>query len=334
MRFAIAGYGYIAHFHARAVQAAGGEIAAVMGRDPEKIQAFCDEHSAQQGVAIQACTSVAELPPVDAIVVALPNSLHLPVCLEALDHGFHVLVEKPMALDGRECRLIADKARAVGKQLLVGHMWRYDPQALWLRDAIARGEVGEVVKTKSYGIHVNWGPGGWFVDKTLAGGGALIDMGVHAIDTTRFVIGDPRPTRVFAKLDTRHGPYEVDDFGVLVIEWDNNVTSIVESGWWNAHMDGPEASTQVFGTKGYARLFPNEIRRLVGGEVLVEQPSFPRRAEHCDQEIYTAQMVGFVESITSNTPPYADAAVGTVVMDICDAAYRSAATGRAVDLET
>jgi len=328
IRFAIAGYGYIAAYHARAIAAAGGTLTAVVGRDAEKATAFARAHGAAD--VHEGLDALIAAEQADALVVALPNSLHAPYAQRALAAGLHVLLEKPMALDGVQARAIARAARDADRRLLVGHMWRFDPQAVWLRDRVAAGDIGDVVKTKAYGIHTHWGPGGWFVDPELAGGGALIDMGVHAIDTTRFLLGDPKPVTVYAHLETRFGAYAVDDMGVIVIGWDNGVTSVVESGWWNPHMDGPEASTQLFGTRGYARLFPNEIRTLVDGAPVSVVPTFEPRTEHCAQEIYDAQMAAFVASIASGRDGEAGADVGVTIMDICDACYRSAASREVV----
>jgi predicted dehydrogenase len=331
MRVAIAGTGYIAHYHARAVRAAGGEVVSAFGRDRERAEAFAKLYGASH--VLQSLDDVPTAGAPDAVVIALPNSLHAPLAIDCLDAGLHVLIDKPMALDGPQARRIKERAVRADRRLLIGHMWRYDEQAIWLRDTVRAGTLGEIVKTKSYGIHVGWGPSGWFVDPELAGGGALIDMGVHAIDTTRFLLGDPRPLKVYAQIGTRFGDYEVDDFGIIVIDWEGGATSIIESGWWNPHMDGAEASTQIFGTRGYGRLFPNELRVREGDEWVSSTPDFPPRAEHCDQSIYDAQMVGFFDAIRTGEDPLASADVGIVVMDICDAAYRSAASGEAVTIE-
>ena len=72
------------------------------------------------------------------------------------------------------------------------HPWRHHEAVIAVRDAIAAGELGRVVRTHGYGVHADWGPGGWFTDPALAGGGALVDMGIHAIDTARFLLGEPR----------------------------------------------------------------------------------------------------------------------------------------------
>ena len=103
---------------------------------------------------------------------------------------------------------------------MVAHCWRFHDDVRALRARIAAGELGEIVKTRGYGVHAGWGPSGWFTDPELAGGGALLDMGVHAIDTARFLLGDPALERVCARIATRYGDYEVDDDGMLLIGWD------------------------------------------------------------------------------------------------------------------
>ena len=119
---------------------------------------------------------------------------------------------------------------------MVAHCWRFRAEVIALRDRIASGALGEVVKTRGYGAHERWGPTGWFADRELAGGGALLDMGVHAIDTARFLLGDPEPGRVCATVGTRYaeGRYEVDDDAILLIGVGNGTNSLVESGWWQA----------------------------------------------------------------------------------------------------
>jgi len=187
------------------------------------------------------------------------------------------------------------------------------------------------VKAKGYGIHQNWGPAGWFVKKELAGGGALVDMGVHAIDSVRYLLGDPEPESVYAVIGTHYGDYDVDDSGVLVIRWAGGNTTVIESGWWHPHMDGPEASSQLFGEKGYARVFPTMGR--FADEPRPWTPRFPTREDHCDQHIYDGQMAEFAAAVQEGREPVPGAAEGLVVMKVCEAAYTSARENRVVAIE-
>jgi len=193
---------------------------------------------------------------------------------------------------------------------MVAHCWRFHPDVLAMHGRIAAGELGEIVKTRGYGVHAGWGPSGWFVDRALAGGGALPDMGVHAIDTARFLLGDPSLERVCAAIGTRYGDYDVDDDGILLISWSQGTNSVVESGWWQPHTEGLEAETEVYGTGGYARIFPRE------------EPS--EDYEHCTQPMYTAQMREFLGAIVGGRQPMPSGEDGRVVIEIVEAAYASA----------
>jgi predicted dehydrogenase len=203
-------------------------------------------------------------------------------------------------------------SRASGAALMVAHCWRFHAEVRAMRERIVAGELGEVVKTRGYGVHAGWGPSGWFVDRALAGGGALPDMGVHAIDTARFLLGDPEPARVCATIGTRYGDYDVDDDGILLISWSQGTNSIVESGWWQPHAEGLEAETEVYGTSGYARIFPRE------------EPSADY--EHCAQPMYTAQMQEFLGAVEAGRTPRPSGEDGRVVLEVVEQAYASAAS--------
>jgi predicted dehydrogenase len=253
--------------------------------------------------------ALAEDASIDAAVVATPNALHAPQAVTLLRNGTHVLVEKPMATTVAECDTMIEAARESGAHLMVAHCWRFHPDVLALRDRIALGELGEVVKTHGYSIHVDWGPSGWFVDPSLAGGGALMDMGVHAIDTARFLLGDPEPGRVSASIGTRYaeGRYTVDDDGIVLIEWSNGTNSVVECGWWQPHAGGLEADTEVFGTTGYSRIWPPE--------------PLSEDHEHLPQSMFTAQMAAFLDAVGEGRPPRPGGEDGRVVVQVVEAAY-------------
>jgi predicted dehydrogenase len=255
--------------------------------------------------------ALARDPEVDAAVVSTPNALHANQSIALLEAGKHVLVEKPMATSVAECDAMIEAAARGRASLMVAHCWRFHPDVQAMRARIVSGELGEVVKTRGYGVHAGWGPSGWFTQKALAGGGALPDMGVHAIDTVRYLLGDPAPGRVCAVIGTRYGTYDVDDDGILLISWSQGTNSIVESGWWHAHKEGLEAETEVYGTKGYSRIFPRE------------EPS--EDYEHCTQPMYTAQMHEFLGAIEAGRQPTPSGADGRVVLDVVERAYASAA---------
>jgi predicted dehydrogenase len=309
-KVALFGCGWIQDFHARGVLAHGDELVAVANHREESAHAFAKRHGISR--VTTDWEALATDPDVDAAIVSTPNALHAPQAVALLRNGKHVLVEKPMATSVAECDGMIGAARATGASLMVAHCWRFRDEVIALRDRIASGDLGEVVKTRGYGVHAGWGPSGWFTDPGLAGGGALVDMGVHAIDTARFLLGDPDPDRVCAAIGTRYaeGRYQVDDDGILLISWSNGTNSVVESGWWQPHLSGLEADTEVYGTAGYARIWPPD------------PPSADY--EHCTQPMYTAQVAEFLDAISEGRQPRPSGEDGRIVMMVVEDAYRSA----------
>lgn len=307
MRVALFGCGWIQDFHARGVLAHGDELVAVANHREETARAFAERY----GIARVTTDweALAADPDLDAAIVATPNALHAPQTIALLTNGTPVMVEKPMAISVAECDAMIEASRVSGAALMVAHCWRFRDEVIALRDRIASGDLGDVVKTRGYGAHQGWGPTGWFTDRELAGGGALVDMGVHAIDTARFLLGDPEPGRVCATVGTRYaeGRYSVDDDAILLISWGNGTNSVVESGWWQPRIGGLEADTEVYGTKGYERIWS------------AEPPS--EDYEHCTQPMYTAQVAEFLDAVAEGRQPRPSGEDGRVVMQVVEAAY-------------
>lgn len=330
-RIALIGSGYISDYHARGLMTVPNtEIGAVVSKNLDNAKKFAEKYKIEK-----AYSSIAEVVVdgnIDAVVISTPNVFHAPYAIQFLESGKDVFIEKPMAMNAKEGTLLQKVAARTGHLVMVGHMWRFDADTQYIKENIDSGKLGKIIKTKSYGIHENWGPAGWFTQKELAGSGALGDMGVHAIDTTRYLLGDPKPLKVYARIATHFGDYDVDDSGIIIITWDNGTESIIESGWWQPHMDGPEASSGIYGTKGYGSLFPTflKLKKGEGSEIIT--PKLPEREDHCAQIIYTKQMEYFVNCIQTRTTPIPGLLEGQAVMQIVDAAYESARTGKVVDL--
>jgi predicted dehydrogenase len=124
-------------------------------------------------------------------------------------------------------------------------------------------------------------------------------------------LGDPDPASVCAVVGTRYaeGRYSVDDDGILLIAWSNGTNSLVESGWWQPHLGGLEADTEVYGTRGYERIWP------------AEEPS--EDYEHCTQPMYSAQVAAFLDAVADGRAPRPSGEDGRVVMRVVEDAYRS-----------
>jgi len=331
LKIAFAGTGYINKIHAQAAQNLGLELAAVVNHKADSMVEF----GKRFGISRQYQTVEAMLKDgnVDALVVSTPNYLHAPQTIAALKAGVHVMVEKPMAMNALEAEQMCEAAEKSGARLMVAHCWRFDPDVLWLKEQSKK--LGRIIRTKGYGVHTHWGPGGWFTQKQIAGGGALADMGIHALDTARFLLGDPKPVAVYAKIGTYYKDFDVDDTGVILVEWETGATSYIESGWWQPHSDGPEAATQLYGTQGFGQLFPTKLEVPNGKEQILDVINsdfkFPRK-EHCPQSLYDAQLKYFVECIEKKQTPVPGGLEGLMNMKVVDAAYESSRTGQVVKI--
>lgn len=310
VKFALTGYGWAARMHADAIVRAGHEVVAVSGPKEDRCRAFAEAHGCRVW-SVNTAEMLADAG-ADALVVCSPNAIHHGDALAAIDAGVHVLVEKPVTVTLEECDEIASRAALRGVTVGVGHMWRHREEVIELRDRIAAGEFGRIVRTHGWGVHAKWGPSGWFTDPVLAGGGALIDMGIHAIDTARFLLGDPAPVRVTASIGVgAFSDSPVDDDGVVVIEWDTGVRSVIEFGWWQPVLGGLEADTRVLGTTGSDQIWPDFA-------------SYGSDYRHCSVEMYAEQITDFVDACRTGREPLGSLAVGRTALAIVRDAYDSA----------
>jgi predicted dehydrogenase len=306
-RLALLGCGWVADMHARAAATCGHTVAGVANHRLESAERFASEHQIER--ATTDWRELVRAPDVDIVVVCTPNALHAEQSITALEAGKHVFCEKPMATTVADAEAMLAAAERHDRLLLVLHPWRHHSAVIALRNAILAGELGAIVRTHGYGVHADWGPGGWFTDPALAGGGALVDMGIHAIDTARFLLGEPDPQRVLASILTAHGSYAVDDDGIVLIEWEGGARSVVESGWWQPHLGGYEADTEVYGSNGSRRIWA---------------PDQPPGYVHCDVALFTAQMLDAMRQVSAWRPGTPSPTHGLAALRICELAYASA----------
>jgi len=329
MKIAFTGAGYIINIHAQAAaKLQDVELFAIVNRSSEKTRGLARKFNIQQQfVTVEQLLAASG---VDVLVIGTPNYLHASQAITALKAGVHVLVEKPMAMNAQEaCQMVASSQES-GALLMVAHCWRFDPEVLWLRQQVDAGRLGKIIRTKGYGVHTHWGPSGWFTEKKYAGGGAMADVGIHALDTARFLLNDPQPESVYARIGTYYTPQDVDDTGILIVNWDNGAVSYIESGWWQPHADGPEAATQLYGTAGFGQIYPTYLQQQ--SEKI--DPGFPYpRIDHAPQSLYNEQMNYFIQCIRQNHQPNPGALEGWINMKIIDAAYKSSTTGQVVKVE-
>jgi len=278
----------------------------------------------------------------DLVSVALPNFLHAPVTLDCLKAGSHVLCEKPMAMNVKQARAMADTAAKLKKKLGINLSYRYMPQARALKDLADSGFLG-----KPYHAQTRWtrrdgfpGFGSWFGQKELSGGGPLIDLGVHRIDLAMWLMGNPQPVSVSGACHHEIGvprgkklkkAYDCEDLAAGFIRFDNGVSLVLEISWGN-HQAQPEMmSTSVYGSKG-ALVHRNEG----GGYQFVGEYFYEQNGHKLAGTVAAASASSkssyfeMVDAIINNKKLLADAEDGIRIQRVLDGLYQSAATGREV----
>jgi 1,5-anhydro-D-fructose reductase (1,5-anhydro-D-mannitol-forming) len=191
IRFAILGFGSFAERTiAPALRATpGAELVAIQKRSGDRAREKALEHRIP--LFFDSVAEAVAHPDVDAVFIVSANGAHCAETIAAAEAGKHVLVEKPMALNVREAEhMIAACARHT-VTLMVGHMIRFSPLVNRMRDILASGALGQVIYAKANFIYdARLSHRTWLYDRHMAGGGPVFDIGIHCIDTLRYVLGD------------------------------------------------------------------------------------------------------------------------------------------------
>jgi len=269
---------------------------------------------------------------VEAVIVSTPNESHYKIVLESLKKKKHVLVEKPMTTSFEKALKLVELAKKNNLVFSVGQCWRFHPEIQYAKQIVEKEILGKIQKVKGFGIHESYVPtSSWFSNKKISGGGAVIDMGIHPIDSIRFVLPDLKEESLYANFKTAYGKYDVEDIGATIIRYKNGATGIIEFGWANPHADGVESSIQIFGTKGYMRVFPTELKLTIENEIGLFKPNIC--SWYLTTELYKRQAKAFIQSILFKKKNINSGEDNLNTIKIIDAIYKSQRENRVVKFD-
>ena len=314
------------------------EIVSICDIVPEKAEAL----AADAGIpnVYESHQEMLEKAGLDAVSVCTPNVAHKETTLAALSAGLHVLCEKPIAMNLSEGREMVAAARDSGKVLQIGLHWRFTSEAQALRrfiDAGALGDIyyGEATYMRRRGIP-SWGV---FTQKKFQGGGALIDVGVHTLDHTMWLMGNPKPVSVTGATYAAFGhrddvvstrwpwdrkKFDVDDMGVAFVRFDNDATLILRT-CWAAHIGANIAETRILGTLGGASMSPLQLVKDAHGSMVDITPtSLPKVQPH------TKEIEHFIGCVRGECDCLVVPEQVLDVQAVLDAIYESSQSGRQV----
>jgi UDP-N-acetylglucosamine 3-dehydrogenase len=190
---------------------------------------------------------------VDGVVIASDNRNHHRYAMAAAQAGIHILVEKPITTVGQDARELIDLCEQRGVVLQTAFPVRVNTSVMKVKQQIDKGDIGKVMAITA----TNHGkmPGGWFVDPARSGGGAVLDHTVHVVDIMRWLLNS-EIKEVYAEIDTRLHDIEVDDCGLLSMEFDNGVIATLDTSWsrpQSFHTWG-DVTLRIVGTEGVLHL--------------------------------------------------------------------------------
>ncbi len=297
-------------------------VTALQRRDPEKAKASAEEYGIPHFF-----TSVDDLcrsSEVDAVLVTSPNACHRLDVLTALRRGKPVLCEKPMGMDADECREMVDTAHRLRLLLGVAQVFRFHESTARIRARVQSGDLGRLVFARSeFSFAARTHQRKWLTDRSLAGGGPIADIGVHCIDTLRYILQD-EVVRVHARTFSDSNSGEVEAAAILTLQFRAGTLGTVLVSYRAPY----RTPLEIIGETG--EIFADDaltVDKPVAIEYHTEDK--PVVIEEVDNQLaYARQVDSFAAALEGKSKFPAPGEVGWQNQIILDAAYQSMRTGQ------
>ena len=288
-------------------------------------------------------------PDIDIIDLCVPNMYHAPLAIAALEAGKHVICEKPLAPTPQDIeKMIAARDKS-GKLLMTAQHFRFAGVSQAMKAEIDTGTLGDVYHARGWMLRRNGMiPTATFIEKRHSGGGPCIDIGVHILDLTLWMMGNPRPVTVSGVADARlahlpgafatwrEGPipstFDVEDYAVAFVRFETGATLVLEVSWLLHHdIRGEDMQAWIYGDGGGCHwpsaqfLDTNYTTRQFNNRTL--------QLTQDKMEPHALECVEFAKAIAAGAPSPVPAEHSLQVLAILDGIYRSQAEGREVSIE-
>jgi predicted dehydrogenase len=285
-------------------------------------------------------------PDIDIVDICTPNMYHAPLAIAALEAGKHVICEKPLAPTPEAIRgMIAARDKS-GKLLMTAQHFRFQGSAQALKAEIDSGILGDIYHARSWMLRRSAAPTTpGFIHKQHSGGGPCIDIGVHILDLTLWMMGHPKPVAVSGvtqdKLAHRPGAFshwagpipdsfDVEDFAAAFVRFDNGATLILEVSWLLHHKTtGEDMQMWLYGTKGGSHWPSNEI---LTSNLVTRQHMNTQITLAAGGEPHAKECIAFAEAVASGKPSPVPPEQSLIVMAILDGLYKSSQAGKEISL--
>jgi predicted dehydrogenase len=326
VRYAVVGLGHIAQnailpafAHAR-----NSTLVALVSDDNRKLKALAKQYRVQGTFSYEQYEECLEN--VDAVYIALPNSMHAEYTIRAAHAGVHVLCEKPLAVTVDECERMIEACDEAGVKLMTAYRLHFEPINLSVIELVKRGKLGDPkFFNSSFSMRVK--PGNIRTQREL-GGGTLYDIGIYCINAARYVFrAEPKEVMAVSVNSVPDKLPDIDESTAGILRFDGErVASFVTS--FNAADTG---FYQIVGTKGSLLVDPAyEYAEPLGYALTIDDKTTTKRGRKHDQ--FAPELIHFSECILKNSTPEPSGEEGLQDVRIIQALYESAEIGKAVQL--
>jgi predicted dehydrogenase len=282
---------------------------------------------------------------VEAVYVATPNYLHYKHVVLSARAGKHILCEKPLGINVKECEEMVDECKRNSVKLGVGFMMRFHGLHQKIKKMIKDGVIGTPVLARAQ--LTCWYPrieGAWRQNPELSGGGSLIDLGSHCIDLLEMLLST-RVKEVFSFQDTLIHKYPVEDSSVVLLRFNSGAMGVIDN-FFNIPDKASKNLLEIYGTRGSIMAEGSIGQESTGKGLLYYYPQEeyeskqermieefkPQEIEYDVIKIYAAEVDHFSQCILENTEPEINGEVGLWNMKVISACYESAKLKKAVEV--
>lgn len=343
MKYALIGCGRIAMNHVKAVMNNRLEFAAVCDIIPEHMETLLAKHGLQENDGIQRYTDYKEMiekVQPELIAIATESESHAEIALYCIDHGIHLIIEKPIAMSIQDADEIIRRAEEKGIKVSACLQNRFNVAVQEMRKALEEGRFGKL----SHGsVHIRWNRSESYYaqapwrGKWASDGGALMNQCIHGIDLLRWMMGD-EVDEVYGVTRQRFHTYlEAEDVGMAVVKFRNGAIATIE-GTTNVYPQNLEETLYLFGEKGTVKLGGKSTNNIDVWEFADETEADDQNKglEEATSNVYgnghTSLYKDMIDAIENDRQPYVDAVAGRNALEMVLAIYKSQKEGQAVKL--
>lgn len=303
-------------------RSAHAELIAITKQDPQQAREKAKKYQITLGYGLAERALFLKNQEIEAVYVATPNGLHMQDCIDVMRAGKHVIVEKPMAMNVAECQKMITVSKETDKKLMIAHCFRYNTIVNLFKNKIIKGELGDLILgTADFLSDAMKSQRKWKYNWQMAGGGPTFDLGVHLIDTLRWLTGFEIQSASIVKFPRNLKPQEMELIATYLLEFEHQFTGRITSSYIGTR----NLYLEIFGTRGYMRAFDwNPIFQISQQPIRVEQEldgKFERSMIN-NEDHYSLMIDAFAQAIKNNLPSPIPGEEGLKNQKIIDMVYQ------------